>query len=174
VIDVDVRELIAHPGSSRNHHLRQPVVGLRVELAALPDDAPVEGDLLLESVVEGILVSGPVSGPLTLTCARCLKEFAGHVEVEVQELFSRSPDRSAEEYPLTPEGSLDLEPMVRDSVMLALPFSPLCRVDCLGLCERCGGDRNLGDCSCVEEPVDARWAALDSLFADSPEGGDRA
>ena len=81
MIDVDVRELIAHPGSSRHHRLRQPVAGLRVELAAVPDDAPVEGDLLLESVVEGILVSGPLTGPLLLTCARCLQEFAGRVDV---------------------------------------------------------------------------------------------
>jgi uncharacterized protein len=181
VIDVDVRELIAHPGASRHHELRAPVPGLRLELAAVPEDTPVEGDLLFESVVDGILVTGPLSGPLTLTCARCLKEFDGRVDVEVQELYSRAtdrtegagrPDSAAGDYALTPEGSLDLEPLVRDSVMLALPFSPLCRPDCLGLCERCGGDRNLGECSCVEEPVDARWAALDSLFADSPEGGD--
>jgi uncharacterized protein len=172
VIDVDVRELIAHPGSSRQHRLHQPVPDLRVELAAVPDDAPVEGDLLLESLVDGILVTGPITGRLMLTCARCLKEFEGRVEVEVQELFSRNPERSAEEYSLTPEGSLDLEPLVRDGVMLALPFSPLCRADCLGLCERCGGDRNLDECSCVDEPPDARWAALDSLFADAPEGGD--
>ncbi|MFL5798602.1 MAG: YceD family protein [Actinomycetota bacterium] len=174
MIDVDVRELIAHPGSSRHHRLRQPVAGLRVELAAVPHDAPVEGDLLLESVVEGILVSGPLTGPLMLSCARCLKEFAGRVDVDVQELFSPNPERPVEEYVMTPEGSLDLEPMVRDSLMLALPFSPLCRADCLGLCERCGGDRNLEECSCAEEPVDARWAALESLFADAPEGGDRA
>ena len=173
MIDVDVRDLIRHPGASRSHRLPEPVADLQVTLARMPDDAPVEGDLLLESVVEGILVSGRLSGPLTLTCARCLVEFEGRVDVDVQELFSRGPERAADEYQLSPEGSLDLEPMVRDGVMLALPVSPLCRADCLGLCERCGGDRNLGQCTCVEETVDARWAALDALFADAPEGGDQ-
>ena len=120
-----------------------------------------------------------MSRSVTLTCARCLKEFEGRVDVDVQELYSRAfagdgPEPAAGEYALTPEGSLDLEPLVRDSVMLALPFSPLCRPDCLGLCERCGADRNLGECSCVDETVDARWAALDALFADSQEGGKRS
>jgi uncharacterized protein len=174
VIDVDVRDLISHPGSSRNHRLHEPVADLRLELARVPDDAPVEGDLLLESVVEGILVTGPLTGRLTLTCARCLKEFEDRVEVGVQELFARGSEVGPDEYAVSPEGSLDLEPMVRDNVMLSLPFSPLCRAGCLGLCERCGGDRNLGECMCVEETVDARWAALDVLFADAPEGGDQA
>src|SRR5205085_4186010 len=77
MIDVDVRDLLAHPGTSRRYRLEEPVPGLGIELVRVPDDAPVEADLLLESVVEGVLVSGPLSGPLTLTCARCLKELDG-------------------------------------------------------------------------------------------------
>ncbi|HEX9374862.1 MAG TPA: YceD family protein [Actinomycetota bacterium] len=167
MIDVDVRDLVAHPGASRPYRLAEPVPGLRLELAGVPDDAPVEGDLLLESVVEGILVSGPISSTVRLTCARCLEEFEGRVDVAVQELYVRPPGEGEDEYRMSPEGSLDLEPMVRDTVMLALPFSPLCRPDCLGLCERCGGDRNLGACTCREPLADPRWAALDVLFDDT-------
>jgi uncharacterized protein len=53
--------------------------------------------------------------------------------------------------------------MVRDAVLLDVPFAPLCRPECLGLCERCGGDRNLGECSCVET-VDPRWADLERFI----------
>jgi len=172
VIEVDVRDLLAHPGSSRRFELNVPALGIRLELAGMPEGAAVRGDLLLESVVEGILVSGPLRGPLTLTCARCLVEFEGSFDVDVQELYV-APRREAgpDDYAVSPEGLVDLEPLVRDNVMPALPFSPLHAPDCRGLCERCGGNRNLGECSCTDEPVDARWAALDTLFADAPDGG---
>jgi uncharacterized protein len=168
VIEVDVRELLAHPGTSRVHRLEQPVDGLGLELARMPEGAAVRGDLLLESVVEGVLVTGPLRGPLTLTCARCHVEFAGEFDVPAQELFV-APGREdgPDDYTVSPEGVIDLEPLIRDNVMPALPFSPLHAPDCQGLCERCGGNRNLGECSCTDEPVDDRWAALDALFADA-------
>jgi len=171
VIEVDVRELLAHPGTSREFRLEQPVDGIRLELARMPEGAAVRGDLLLESVVEGILSSGPLRGPLTLTCARCLVEFEGSFDVRVQDLFvARDREAGPDDYQVSAEGVIDLEPLVRDNVLPALPFSPLHAPDCLGLCERCGGNRNLGECSCTDEPVDARWAALDALFADAPDG----
>src|SRR5439155_14718691 len=76
-----------------------------------------------------------------------------------------------DEYPIT-EGTIDLEPLIRDAVLLMVPFAPLCTPQCLGLCERCGGDRNLGECSCGPEP-DARWEALATLrFPDSERDRD--
>jgi uncharacterized protein len=172
VIEVDVRELLAQPGASRDHRLEEPVDAIRLELARVPEGAAVRGDLLLESVVEGVLVSGPLRGPLTLTCARCLVEFAGEFDVGVQELFV-APGREAgpDDYTVSTDLTIDLEPLVRDNVMPALPFSPLHSPDCLGLCERCGGNRNLGECTCTDEVVDDRWAPLDALFADAPDGG---
>jgi uncharacterized protein len=161
---IDVRHLVDRPGATRSVQVVEPVGGLRLELAAVPEDAPVRADLLLESVVEGILVSGPISGRARLSCARCLRPFEQGFGVEVQELFSRSAAPGGEEYLLSSQGEIDIEPMVRDAVLLSLPFSPLCRPGCLGLCERCGGDRNLGECTCGPEPADPRWAALDGLF----------
>ena len=116
------------------------------------------GDLLLESVVEGILVTGPLVGSMLLTCARCLRPFQAEFRLDVQELFAPGAEQDDDEYPLE-EGVLDLEPMIRDAVMLAMPFAPLCKPDCLGLCPRCGGDRNVGECRCPPE-VDERWSPL--------------
>ncbi len=158
---VDVRDLLGQPGASRQVHLAEPVEGLATELARVPPHLPVRVDVLLESVVEGILVSGPLSGEISYRCARCLKPFTEPFTVEVTELFVPGARDEDEAYPLG-EGALDLEPMVRDAVVLSMPFSPLCRPDCLGLCERCGGDRNLGECTCGPE-VDPRWAALSEL-----------
>ena len=159
--EIDVRDLLEHPGSSRTVSLAEPVEGLSAGLAAVPQGAPIEGRLLLESVVEGILVSGALSGRMGFACARCLSGFERQFEVTVRELFVQDPPPGGEEYPLLVGGSLDLEPMVRDAVILTIPFSPLCRADCLGLCERCGGDRNLAQCRCGPAPADPRWAALE-------------
>jgi uncharacterized protein len=164
-VAIDVRDLLGHPGSHRTVHIQEPVEGLATELVRVPDDAPVEADLLMESVVEGILASGPVEGVWVVSCARCLKPFESNFRVEVQELFR--PDAGPEvddEYPID-EGFLDLEPLIRDNVVPAMPFAPLCRADCLGLCPRCGGDRNVGECSCPEA-TDPRWSALSALELD--------
>jgi uncharacterized protein len=164
VIEIDVRDLVGHPGHSRAVHVDEPVEGLALELATVPEDLPIEADLLLESVIEGILVSGPLRGSMRMSCARCLKTFERPFDVDVHELFARELDDAADEYPLAEDGAIDIEPMVRDAVLLGVPFSPLCRPECLGLCERCGGDRNRGECACAPETVDSRWAALDNLF----------
>jgi uncharacterized protein len=156
---IDIRELLAHPGGATTQSIDEPIEGLHTELADVASDAPVEGDLRLENVVEGVFVSGTLRAMMTIRCARCLNAFDRPVAVEVSELFRAEPDPDGDYYEIAPEGALDPEPMVRDAIGLALPFAPLCRADCKGLCERCGGDRNLGECSCAEA-VDARWAPL--------------
>jgi DUF177 domain-containing protein len=160
---IDVRDLLARPGAATAERIEEPIEGLRNELVEVPSDAPVAGELVLEHISEGIFVTGTIRAPLTLRCARCLKEFAHPVEVRVEELYTTQPAPDSDDYLLDPEGELDPEPMVRDAVGLALPFAPLCRPDCKGLCERCGGDRNLGECNCTE-PIDPRWAPLEGLL----------
>jgi uncharacterized protein len=158
---IDVSDLTHQPGSSRSVQVNESVPGLGTELAAVPDDRSIDAELLLESVVEGILVSGPVAGGMNLSCARCLKSFQADFHLNVQELFVAGAVIGDDEYPLE-EDAIDIEPMIRDAVLLSMPFAPLCRPDCLGLCERCGGDRNLGECTCEPE-VDPRWAPLAGL-----------
>jgi uncharacterized protein len=166
---VDVRDLVRAPGSSRPLQVSEPIEGLTAGLASVPDERPVDADLLMESVVEGILVTGPVSGVMRLQCARCLKTFEHEFQVRVQELFSEGVSPDDDQYPLA-EGHVDLEPMMRDAILLSAPFAPLCRPDCKGLCPRCGGDRNLGECTCGPE-VDPRWGPLIDLKIDDPSKG---
>jgi uncharacterized protein len=167
---IDVSDLLERPGSSRTVHVSEPVPDLHTELAGVPEDTPIEGDLTLESVVEGIYVTGSVGGRMTLVCARCLKSFERGFDVGVRELVAREagPD---DDYVIEPDLTLDPEPMVRDAVVLDMPFSPLCRPDCLGLCEVCGGDRNLGECP-GHETTDPRWAALEVLLDPTTDTSD--
>jgi DUF177 domain-containing protein len=167
---IDVRDLLGHPGASKVERLRETIGDLGTELARVPEDMPVEGELLLESVLEGILATGRLSGTMSLRCARCLKEFTRDFDVEVAgELFTPRPAEDADDYPLDPGGELDPEQLVRDAVGLELPFSPLCTPGCQGLCTVCGGDRNLGECPGHEE-TDPRWADLATLFATPDDG----
>jgi uncharacterized protein len=167
---VDVRDLLGHPGVSRTVHVRGSLDGLGTEVATLKTDEPVEGDLLLESVVEGILATGTLGGSFALRCARCLKEFEQPVSVDVHELFSISPEPDDDDvYPLGTEGWLDPDQMVRDAFGLELPFSPLHSPDCQGLCSICGGDRNLGECPGDHVETDPRWADLELVLHDLEE-----
>jgi DUF177 domain-containing protein len=158
---VDVRDLVGNPGASRSVRVDEAIDGLATQLALVPDDRLVGGTLLLQSVTDGILVSGRVSGVMTLACALCLKSFDRGFDLKVQELFVAGAQPDDDEYPLD-DAHLDLEPMIRDAVMLSMPFAPSCRPDCRGLCPRCGGDRNLGECTCTAE-IDSRWAPLSDL-----------
>jgi uncharacterized protein len=158
---IDVRDLLNQPGASRTVLVSELVPGLGTDLAAVPADHRIEAELLLESVVEGVLASGPVTGDMAMVCASCLKSFQSDFRLEVQELFAEGAGAEDDEYPVD-EGSIDVEPMIRDAVVLSMPFAPLCRPDCLGLCPRCGGDRNLGECRCEPE-ADPRWAGLSAV-----------
>ena len=57
---------------------------------------------------------------------------------------------------------VDLEPLLREQFVLAVPFAPLCAETCKGLCPQCGIDRNTASCTC-EPPIDPRLAALKGL-----------
>jgi uncharacterized protein len=160
---ITVRGLLGHPGASRTDPVHGTIEGLATELARVPDDAPLRGELLLESVIEGILVTGRIEGTWRLRCARCLTEFDGLFDVEVREMFVTEPDPDGDEYPLDPEIGIEPEQMARDAIGVELPFSPLCRPGCLGLCEVCGGNRNLGECP-GHEQTDPRFTVLSELF----------
>lgn len=170
-IDVDVGDLAGHPGASREVRVTGPIEDLDTEVARLPQDRPVRAELLLEGVVEGVLATGTLEGVIEETCSRCLKPFERSFSIEVHELFAPGGGPTEDEYRLPPEGVIDVEPMVRDAVGVEMPFAPLCRPDCLGLCERCGGDRNLGECTCPAESADSRWSALAAIdFPEEREG----
>jgi uncharacterized protein len=118
-------------------------------------------DVSLERISDGLVVRGAVGAAWTAVCSRCLAPVTGVVEVHVDELYEPHP-LEGETYPLD-DDVLDLEPLVRDCLVLELPAAPLCRPECAGLCPSCGIDRNVATCDCSTEDFDPRWAALRSL-----------
>jgi uncharacterized protein len=173
---VDVRELLSKPGAHKHVVVRAPLEDLATPAASVPGDRPVTVDAEIESVVEGLLVSGTVSATAVVRCVRCLREFDQELEVEVRELFAleQSPaDDEDEGYAVLPDDRLPLDTMARDALVLAFPAFPLHRPDCAGLCPVCGADRNTVDCGhSGPETIDPRWAGLAGLRLENQEEDD--
>ncbi|WP_234025173.1 YceD family protein [Streptomyces sp. MspMP-M5] len=170
----DTRELGRRPGTlKRLSRSVEAPADLGNEVIGVPEGAPVELDLRLEAVMDGVLVTGTARATVTGECVRCLEPLEQVLEADFQELFAY-PDADArttesgddaedEEDTLHIEDDLvDLEPVLRDAVVLALPLQPVCREDCPGLCSECGA-RLADDPDHHHDAVDMRWAALKEL-----------
>lgn len=159
---VAIADLLARPASRRNMRIEVPALdGATVGAGALDPAAPLVVDLGLERVPDGIVVRGRARGRWTAACARCLAPVAGELDCSISELFEPEP-LEGETYPLDGD-EIDLEPAVRDAVIVEIPAAPLCSIDCAGLCASCGVDRNRTECTCDPEPPDPRWDALREL-----------
>jgi uncharacterized protein len=125
------------PGSMIRHTRTAPAPGdLAVELAAIPEGSELALDVQLEGVHEGVLATVAVQAPVAGECARCLEPVTGVTETRFRELFGYE---ASEEGGYVLDGDLlDLEPALRDALVLELPLAPLCAEDCPGLCVECG------------------------------------
>jgi len=170
---LDTRELGRRPGSMRHARRTIPAPGdWALELVRVPEGADVELDLKLESVMEGVLVTGTGDAPLAAECGRCLEPTGGRLTVDVQELFGyeRAPDDP--EAPVLDGDLLDLTDLLRDAVVLALPLNPVCDDECAGLCPGCGGKlADLGP-DHIHDNLDPRWAALCAIAPSAPSPPD--
>jgi uncharacterized protein len=134
--------------------------GWGLELVQVPAGTPVVIDARFESVMDGVLLTADVEVPVEAECGRCLDPLELAIRVPIQELFAYVPDPDDEDS-LTLDGDqLDLEPVVRDAVVLALPFNPLCDPDCPGLCASCGVRLADAEPGHSHDEVDPRWASL--------------
>lgn len=163
----NVRDLVRHPGEMRERTLDIRVPERLGEgMVAVQEGAPLHVDLKLESLHEGVLASGEVVGTAEGECARCLAPVSLPVQVEFAELFGYPAD---EPFDHQLDGDLlDLEPVVRDAVVLALPFQPECVDGCEDL-ELGPGISLITADARAEEPADPRWAALRGFTAQDPD-----
>jgi len=159
---IDTRELGRRAGSMRTLSRTIPAPArLGIEVLGVPEGTEIELNVRLESVVEGVLVTATASTTASGECVRCLDPLERELEAEFQELYVYPESGAADdEEALRLERDLiDLEPLLRDAVVLALPLAPVCRDDCRGLCPECGV-RLAADPDHRHEAVDPRWAAL--------------
>ena len=167
---LDTHELERRAGALKTQRTTvEAPVDLGIGVIGVPAGSPVELDLRLESVVEGVLVTGTANVAIHGECVRCLGIIDDGLEIDVQELFVYPGSEATEDEASRLDGDLiDLEPLLRDAVVLELPFQPLCTPDCAGLCSECGANLNDWPEHSHAAAPDPRWAALARL-----EGGDR-
>lgn len=175
---VAIHDLTRRPGNSRTLDLDVPSpADMGTEVLGVPEGRTMHLHLTLESVSDGILVSGAVVVPLEGECVRCLEPLRTEHEVEVAELYLypealeravADGDEEALEMLHTDGEVLDLEPMLRDAVVTSLPFQPLCSADCPGLCPTCGERLRDLEPGHRHESIDPRMRALEGWF----EGGE--
>jgi len=162
---LDIHELGRRPGAMVRLSRAVPApADLGLDVVGVPEGSDLELQVRLESVVEGVLASGTARASLAGECVRCLDDIEGDLEVDFQELYVYA-DRDADDQAPRLEGDLlDLEPVLRDAVVLALPLQPTCRPDCPSLCPECGA--HLADEPGHRHAVaDPRWAALQGLLS---------
>ena len=141
-------------------------------LVSIAEGEPIEAEVRLEAVHEGILVTADVATRYTGVCGRCLTDVAEPVEVEIQELFGYSGDEAADFE--VQDDHVDLEILVRDAIVLSLPFQPVCEPDCAGLDPETGVKLAHGTDAHPEEALDPRWAALGKFTTDPGNGEEGA
>lgn len=166
-LQVDVSGLAGKPGLSRNMSASGSVPGLVGGMGRVDEADPVYIDLTLSGREDGLVAKGRAWGTFQLRCSRCLAEYAEDFNIAVNERFYFSPELAEERdgYEVTNQ-AVDLEPMLRDAVVLNIPITPVHAEDCQGLCPVCGADLNITTCEHREQPVDLRWAPLNRLIAD--------
>ncbi|MGA4801898.1 DUF177 domain-containing protein [Streptomyces lavendulocolor] len=183
----DTHELGRRPGAlQRISRTVEAPADLGIDgVIGVPQGSPVELTLRLESVMEGVLVTGTARASAEGECVRCLEPLRQDVAADFQEMFSypdtddrghrtaAADDDAEDDEDITPleDGMFDLEPVLRDAVVLALPMQPVCREDCAGLCAECGANLNENP-DHHHDAVDIRWAALQGL-ADSLGTGEK-
>ena len=179
-LTVNISRLGRRPGAIfAVHDTVSSPARIGVELIAIEQGATLELDLRVESVSEGVLVTGTVAAPTTGECARCLAEVSGRVEVALTELFAY-PDSATDvnteegEVGRVVDDTIDLEQPIIDAVGLELPFSPVCRPDCPGLCPDCGVQLATAEPGHRHERIDPRWAKLAELLGSDDDAAPRS
>ena len=169
-LTIGVRDLEHRPGTMRRLEEVVPAPeNFGNALIGAPEGSDIDLDLRLESVHDGILVSGTAAVAIHGECSRCLDPIDYDLDVDVQELYVFDPaadggeDSEDDQMYEVQDETIDLEPMLRDAVITQLPFQPVCREDCQGLCAQCGA-RLEDDPGHHHEVLDPRWSALSGLL----------
>ncbi len=166
-LTIDVIALGRRAGEQRILDLEVPAPDtLRLPVIGVAPGSPLHLHVSLESVLDGIYVSGTCSATLEGECARCLGPLTWQDQVALEELYTYEADPDDDDPPpLVVDDTIDLEPLVRDTILLDMPLSPVCSPDCPGLCQRCGA-RLADEPGHRHDEMDPRWGALTALLGE--------
>ena len=135
--------------------------------------SPVSANLTLLKSDEEVFVRGNMASILRFRCARCLKEFDHKISSNIDIVYSMAPEHGIKEKELSQQevdtnhlkdNEIDINAVLFEQLSLDIPLQPVCRIDCKGLCPKCGSDLNQGKCGCpATEHIDTRFTKLKEL-----------
>jgi len=168
---LDLSEIARTVGMRATHDVDEPCFPEDTELSCV---SPIKGRLEIANTGSLVLVNGKIKADVRLTCSRCLTDLVIPVEAQVDEQFrlvqvgdawmvmSEDEDEAASD--LVENNILDVEELLRQNLLVAIPIQPLCTRDCKGLCPTCGQNLNSGQCACPPEVVESPFQALADLL----------
>jgi uncharacterized protein len=157
-LTVPVGDLIGSPGKERPFAGTREV-SLRLGDSVINDPMTVTGRVL--GLIDAVRAELTVAATARLTCTRCLQEWDELISVEAEQYYRKIPDEDG--YAIV-DNTVDVSSPAQDELALALPLTPLCREDCLGLCPTCGTDLNENPCGGHGDDSDSPFAVLKDLF----------
>lgn len=163
-LSVDVSGLVKSIGSEKRIKERIKPSPFSFCDEELSFATPLDVDIIIRNVGGGLLAEGCAKGTVRLHCSRCLRLYDADFCLDIREAFCASYQQNDKDTLEIIEGNIDLYPLIKQGLLLWLPMKQLCRVDCLGLCPKCGKDLNKGSCSCQKDQVDPRLATLKDFF----------
>jgi uncharacterized protein len=165
LLRLNVGFLINQPvGYSRDFLFDIPRISLSEDL----DLNNLSGVAQITRTSQGLLVQVKLHATLLSECVRCLIHYNQSLNTNFTELYAFSKDSITESELILPEdGHIDLDPLVREYMLLEVPISPICRSDCKGLCQICGNNLNVEQCQHDDETIDPRLSKLKTLLEEN-------
>ena len=171
---LDLSEIARTAGASHRHLIDESMS----EVEGMKLTAPIQGAMTISSTGNVLLLNGEIDTEVELTCSRCGISYAQPIHAEIEEAFIiHSPlahnaaltveeDDEAPDTRLFNVGSveLNLDELLRQSILVVIPIKPLCAEDCSGLCPECGHPLNQGPCDCNSVKINPRMAILQQLL----------
>jgi len=173
VFQIDLTNIRSNPGQVFQFTFEKNLESLDGENGKIVFTGPVTVKVNVVYLSGVFWIDGTVQGACILQCSRCLGEFRHRINAQLREKYRQGAaqldDEDAPDEILAGD-ILNLQNLVKDSILLSLPIKTICREDCRGLCARCGKDLNQGECGCPSEDIDPRLAGLAKLLNPSEKG----
>lgn len=162
---IDVSDVLQATGSEKRIRETVELASINYRQKELGFVEPIGVDITIRNVGDRLFAEGHISGRVMLECSRCLQDFEGDFCLEIEESFCNLDlNRDEEDVFQIIERKIDLYPLINQALLLWLPIKELCKVDCKGLCPKCGKNLNEGNCGCEKAAVDPRLKILGEFF----------
>jgi len=161
---IDISDIVKVNGASIDLDFQEKIEGFDTAAGEYKFDKPTSFKGILTNNKGVLKLEGHLRTDYMVKCYRCLKDTSGELVVSVKEAFlSASAEADDEIY--TYEGNyLEIEKVLKDNIILNLPMKQLCNINCKGLCDKCGANLNITQCSCREEEINPHMEVLKDYF----------